>query len=129
MAEPRPVPVPQISSYYAVLYASSDELANSLVATMVRRGYTIGPLGRQLVTKAEDNPAASIAFSIFRVPRDDEERKAYTAVGIYNEVSDVIKFLKGKFWGLAVGITAEFTWGIGNISIAKESVELAKKMN
>jgi len=119
-------------TYYVWVVAQKDEFAEALVAKLVRRGFTIGPLGRQLITKYEDNPACVVALSLYRVPRGDQERKEYTAMGVHQEVCDVMKHIKGKFWGLIVSAATDCTWNVGNISLQKEeaeSFEAAKKVN
>jgi len=118
-------------TYYVWVIASKDEFAEQLVSKMVRRGFTVGALGRQLITKYEDNPACVVAMSIHRAPRNDVERKEYTAMGIHNEVTDVIKKIKGKFWGIVVSQAGDATWNIGNVSISEEQAELAiaRKIN
>jgi hypothetical protein len=114
-------------TYYVWIVASKDEFAESLVAKMVRRGFTVGPLGRQLITRHEDNPACVVAMSVYRIPRNDAERKEYTALGIHQEVTDVVKHVKGKFWGIVVSAASDCTWNTGNMSVVAE--EEAKKVN
>jgi hypothetical protein len=119
-------------TYYVWVVASKDEFAEALVAKMIRRGFTIGPLGRQLITQHEDNPACVVAMSVWRAPRTDVERKEYTAGGVYTEVTDVIKHVKGKFWGIVVSAATESTWNMGNISLNAEELKqasAAKKVN
>ena len=119
-------------TYYVWLVAQSDDYAEALVAKLVRRGFTIGPLGRALITKHDDNPAAVVAMSIFRIPRNDDERKEWTATGVHEEVCSVMKHIKGKFWGAVVSGASDCTWNVGNMSIHKEEktqAEALKKVN
>ena len=125
-------PYEKINTYYAWLFAASDEFAEALVAKMIRRGFTIGPLGRQLITKMDDNPAVAIAMSIYRKPKDMEERTDYNALGIHNEIASVVKNVKGKFWGIVVSQSSDCTWNVGNISLAAEAAAFEqdlKKVN
>jgi hypothetical protein len=119
-------------TYYVWLVAQKDEFAEALVAKMVRRGFTVGPLGRQLITKHDDNPACVVAMSVHRTPRNEQERKEYTAMGVHQEVTDVVKFIKGKFWGIVVSAAADCTWNTGNVSLKQEEDAksiAAKKVN
>ena len=119
-------------TYYVWLVASKDEFAEQLCSKLIRRGFTVGPLGRQLITKHDDSPTCVVAMSVYRLPRGEAERKEYTALGIHHEVVDVIKFIKGKFWGIVVSAAADCTWNTGNDSIkANEELELEryKKIN
>ena len=118
-------------TYYVWVIASKDEYAEQLVSKLVRRGYTVGALGRQLILNHEDNPSCVVAISIHRAPRNETERKEYNALGIHNEVTDVIKRIKGKFWGIVVAAACDATWNIGNVSIREEEAELAaaRKVN
>lgn len=111
-------------TYYIWVFAAKDDFAESLVAKMVRRGFTIGPLGRQLVLEREDNPSFAIAMSVYRIPRNDEERKEYNALGLHGEVSDVMKVIKGKYFGIVVSAAADATWNVGNVSIKAEMKEV-----
>lgn len=118
--------------YYAWVTAGSSEFAELLVAKMVRRGFTVGPLARFLITQNDDNPACVVAIHITRVPRDDDEKKDYTATGVHREIVDVIKHIKGKFWSLVVAEAAGCTWNIGNIKFSdeeKQHIVDAKKVN
>jgi len=119
-------------TFYVWVIAGRDEFAESLVAKLVRRGFTVGPLGRQLITKHEDNPAVVVAFTVHRIPRNEAERREYTPLGLHTEVTDVIKVIKGKFWGMVVSSSGDCTWNVGNMSIleeVKEHVNTAKKVN
>jgi hypothetical protein len=113
-------------TYYVWLFASKDEFAEMLVAKLIRRGFTVGPLGRQLITTHEDNPSHAIAMSLYRIPKNDAERKEYNAMGLYDEVTDVVKTIKGKFWGIAVSASADATWNIGNESIKAQEKEITE---
>jgi hypothetical protein len=119
-------------TYHVWLTAHKEAFAEVLVAKLVRRGFTVGPLGRQLITSHEDNPACVVAMSLFRIARTEAERKEYNAMGIYNEVVDVIKKVKGKFWSVVVSAAEDSTWNMGNCNVEdeqKERLELAKKVN
>lgn len=113
-------------TYYVWLVAERSEFGETLVAKMVRRGFTISPLGRQLITSSKDNPACIVAMGVSRTPRSDVERLEYTASGIHAEVCDVVKRVNGKFWGLIVSGSTECTWNIGNISLEAEKEEAHK---
>lgn len=121
----------QVRTFYAWIVAQSSEYAEALVAKMIRRGFTVGPLGRQLITTYEGNAASIIAMSVYRLPRNDQERKEWTAVGVHAEITDVIKCVKGKFWGLIVSGSADCTWNTGNIHLNEEEILQAqlKKVN
>lgn len=129
MAEPTNVPT---KAYYVWLTAQNESFAELLVAKLVRRGYTIGPLGRQLIVLNKDNPACVVAISLYRKARTELERKGYNAMGIHDEVVDVIKQIKGKFWSVVVSAAEDATWNIGNCSLEdeqKERLEANKKVN
>jgi hypothetical protein len=118
--------------WYVWVTASSSDYAEALAAKLIRRGFTVGPLGRHLITQHDDNPACVIAMSIHRLPRTDAEKAEHTAIGIHAEIVDVIKHVKGKFWSLVVSESASCTWNIGNERFSdaeKQKVEAAKKVN
>lgn len=120
------------SIWYVWFTASKPEFAETLVAKMVRRGWTVGPLARCLILEADDCPSCVVALSIHRVPRGEEEKKEYTATGVHAELCDVMKFIKGKYWSLVVAEASGCTWNIGNERISKdekEKAEAAKKVN
>lgn len=122
----------ETKTFYVWLIAAKDEFAEQLVSKMVRRGFTIGPLGRQLILRHDDNPACVVAISVYRIPRNDAERKEMTAIGVHNEVTDVIKHIKGKFWGIVVSEQCGCTWNVGNMSLEDEEKAAAidlKKVN
>jgi hypothetical protein len=124
-------PTPR-KTYHVWLIAHKEAFAEALVAKLIRRGFTIGPLGRQLITSHENNMACVIAMSVFRIARNEAERKEYNAMGVHNEVVDVIKQIKGKFWGIVVSAAEDSTWNMGNCNIEdeqKERFEAAKKVN
>jgi hypothetical protein len=124
-------PAPTIYPFFVWVTSSNVDYAEAAVAKLVRRGFTVAPLGRQLITQHVDNPACVIAFSLLRQPRNDEEKKEYTATGIHGEVTDVIRHVKGKWWSLIVSVGAASTWNIGNerSSEAEKVAEAAKKLN
>ena len=118
--------------YYVWLTASSSECAELLCAKLIRRGFHVGPLGRQLITQHDDNPACVVAFSVHRTPRNDEERAVYNPHGIHAEVVDVVKHIKGRFWSLVVSEATACTWALGNERFSEEEkrrAEQAKKVN
>lgn len=126
MAEITPV-----KTYYAWVVASSSDSAEALVAKLIKRGFTVGPLGRQLVTTYEGNAATIVAMSIYRNPKTEQEKKEWTATGVHAEITDVVKVVKGKFWGLIVASSCECTWNIGNIHLNEQEIVQAqyKKVN
>jgi hypothetical protein len=118
--------------WYVWVTASQADYAETLCSKLIRRGYTVGPLGRQLITQFDDCPACVVAMSISRAPRTEEEKKEYTATGVHSEVCDVMKHIKGKFWSLVVSESAACTWNIGNERLSKDEkdkAENAKKVN
>lgn len=120
------------SIWYVWMTASQADYVESLCAKLIRRGWTVGPLARYLITQYDDSPSCVVALSIHRVPRDDAEKKEYTAMGVHTEVCDVMKTIKGKFWSLVVSEAAGCTWSIGNERLSKddkEKAEAAKKVN
>jgi hypothetical protein len=120
------------STWYVWLTAGQTDYAEGLCAKLIRRGWTVGPLGRQLITQFDDCPACVVALSIRRDPRNEEEKKEYTALGVHAELCDVMRHIKGKFWSLVVSEAALCTWSIGNARLSKEEkekAEAAKKVN
>lgn len=122
-------PPPRNKTYYVWLTAQKESFAEALVAKLVRRGFVIGPLGRQLITSYEDRPACVVALSVYRAPRNEQERKEYNAMGIYNEVVDVIRHIKGKFWSIVVSAAEDSTWNTGNCNIDDEQKERNEAKN
>lgn len=120
------------SIWYVWFTASKPDFVEALCAKMIRRGWTVGPLGRHLITEHEDSPSCVVALSIHRVPRTEEEKKEYTVSGVYAELCDVMRYIKGKYWSLVVSESAGCTWSYGNERISKnekEQAEAAKKVN
>jgi len=118
--------------WYVWVTASNSDFAESLCSKLIRRGYTVGPPARHLIIEYQDSPACVVALSIHRAPRNDAEKKEYTATGVHAEICDVIKHIKGRFWSLVVSQAAGCTWNIGNKSFAKdekEKAEASKKVN
>lgn len=117
------------TTYHVWFIAQRDAFAEALAAKLVRRGFTVGPLGRHFITSHEDNPACVVALSLYRAPRTEAERKEYNARGVHQEVTDVMKHVKGKFWAVVVSASADSTWNIGNESISEQerAKEEAKK--
>jgi hypothetical protein len=110
-----------------------ESLSEDVVSKLVRRGFTVGPLGGSLVTSHDDRPAAVISLSVYRVPRTQEERNEYNATGMYHEVCDVLKVVKARFLAIVISSpTQGSSWNYGNISIEKElkaQEEANKKVN
>lgn len=120
--------------WYVWVTASRDDFAEALCAKLIRRGWTVGPLARHLITEVEDGPVCVIAMSIHRTPRTEEEKKEHNPQGIHAEISDVIRHVKGKFWSLVLSEAAACTWNVGIGKLAegetdKEKAEAAKKVN
>jgi hypothetical protein len=110
-----------VQTYYAWIVANSDDVAERLVAKLIRRGYTVGPLGRALITRYNEGPSCIIAMSITRAPRNDMERNEYSAIGIRAEVVDVINRIDGRFWSIVVSASAACTWSMGNAPLVQPS--------
>ena len=136
MAGEKPAPpLPMTTgTWYVWVTASKSEFAEQMCAKLIRRGWTVGPLARYLITEFEDSPSCVIAFTMWRYIHNEEERKEANAQGIHAEVSDVIRHVKGRFWSLVVSKTAECTWNVGLGKLReggtdKEQAEAAKKVN
>lgn len=114
-------------TFYVWVVAQRADFAEALVSKLVRRGFNVGALGRQLITEAEDNPAVVVAMSLMRTPKNAVEQKEYTAIGVHGEVTDVIKQIKGKFWGIIVSAAENCTWNVGNMSLRAEEEDQAQK--
>lgn len=125
---------PARSIQYNVWITVPDgEIIDMLTSSLVKRGYTIGPLGRRLVLTYSDNPACVLALSLGRDYRDDDvdyhEDDKLTVSSVYDEVLNIIKLNKFKFFSLIVTESSGCTWNIGNMSIADEAEKLKIKMN
>lgn len=111
--------------------APPKDFADTLVAKLVRRGFTVGPLGRRLVVAVSDNPSFVVAISLYREPRDEKETRDNTASGIYDEIVNVMKVYGLKFSSIVITENTGCTWNIGNVSIDAEKkafeTELQKK--
>lgn len=120
-----------VKTFHAWVIAQTSDYAEQLVAKLIRRGFTVGPLGRQLITTYEGNAAAIVAMAITRTPKNDQERQEWTAMGVHQEITDVIKVVKGKYWGLIVSAAAGCTWNTGNIHLNETEILQAqmKKVN
>lgn len=118
-------------TYHVWVVAQTSDYAEQLVAKLIRRGFTVGPLGRQLITTYEGNAAAIIAMAVQRTPKNEAEKQEWTALGLHQEITDVIKVVKGKYWGLIVSAAAGCTWNTGNIHLNEAEIVQAqlKKVN
>jgi len=121
-------------TWYVWVTASKSDFAEALCAKLIRRGWTVGPLGRHLITEVEDGPVCVIGITIWKYLFTDEDKKMNDAQGIHAEVTDVIKHVKGRFWSLVVSRSGECTWNVGIGKVAegeteKEKAEASKKVN
>lgn len=130
MSESVPKPAPVRAKTYCVwVTASKEYFAEGLVAKLVRRGFQVEALGRQLITNQEDNMSVVVAVGLFRQPKTEQERKEYNAHGIYHEVVDVLRLLKTKYSSIVVSASEDATWNIGNCTISAEEKEQTQAKN
>ena len=103
-----------MDQYYVWLTAPKSDFFSDLTGHLLRRGYTVSPLGRTGILSYADKPAHVIALSLARTPKTDEETTAYAPSGIHDEVMDVIKILKVKVYSIVVCKACGCTWNTGN---------------
>lgn len=115
--------------FYVWLTCPSDTNFDAIVASLLKRGYTVGPLGRSLSLSYVDKPALVVAMSLSRQPHGEPEEKEYTPAGIHDEVMNVVKVSKSRIYSIIVSESAACTWNVGNMSIAQIELEELKKNN
>ena len=115
--------------FYVWLTSPAEEKFDDIVSTLLKRGYTVGPLGRSLCLSYVDKPAHIVALSLYRQPRGEPEEKEYTPAGIHDEVMNVVKVVKAKVYSIVVSESAGCTWNVGNMSVSKMEMEELKKKN
>jgi len=116
-----------MDQYYVWLTAPKSDFFSDLTGHLLRRGYTVSPLGRTGILSYADKPAHVIALSLARTPKTDEETTAYAPSGIHDEVMDVIKILKVKVYSIVVCKACGCTWNTGNMSLAAMEAEDMKR--
>jgi len=116
-----------MKQFYVWLTTPSSEFANELVASLVKRGFCVGPLGRRFVITFVDQPADVIAMIIAREPKDEEEETSYTCSGIHDEVMNVLKVIKGRIYSIVVSEGSMCSWNTGNMSIKQLEKEAEEK--
>lgn len=105
----------------------SDSYTEAVVGRLVRRGWEVKSLGKSLSLGNEDNLAVLIAIAIARqLPANDVQD---TVTIIYDEIKDVLKAFKVKYYSLVVIETSACTWSLGNVtkSLIEESASERKK--
>lgn len=116
--------------YYVWITSPKSDYFSDLTGVLLKRGYTVGPLGRSGVLQYVDRPAAVIALTLNREPRSPEEEAAWTPSGVHEEVMDAVKILKIQVISIIVCKSCACTWNTGNMSVSRmEAEESAKKGN
>ena len=115
--------------FYVWLTCPADAKFDDILSTLLKRGYTVGPLGRSLSLSYVDKPATIIALSLYRVPRGEPEEKEYTPAGIHDEIMNVVKVVKAKVYSIVVCESTGCTWNVGNMSVIQMELEEMKKRN
>lgn len=119
--------------YYVWITAIIGLYDSKIAGTLVKRGFTVASLAdKRVTTEKKDTVGAVIAFSV--VPPEDlvPKDKKVNASAVYEEVLDVLKFHKVKYFSVIVsdgGIGC--TWNIGNIKedVAEPETKENKTVN
>lgn len=120
--------ISMVVQYYVWLTAPKSDFFNELSGALLKRGYTVSPMGRSGILSYVDKPAHIISLAVHRTPKSPEEEADYTPTGVHDEVMDVIRALKIRIYSIIVSQASACTWNTGNMSIAQmEMEELQKK--
>lgn len=99
--------------YYLVLSLLSESVVDRIVAVLVKRGYTVGPLAssRKAYFGAPGNLVTLLALNIAKYVKEDED------IGtIYDDVVDVMYVVKAKYLSIWVSDpVANAQFQIGNV--------------
>lgn len=106
--------------YYVWINALTSSYAEAIVGRLVRRNWHVGALGSNLVIHSDDKPSSLVAFSVQKTLKEDE---TITYSTVFEEVKDVLKVLKAKYFSMVITESTGCTWQLGNISIA-DTLEL-----
>ena len=113
--------------FYVWITSPQSDYFNSLTGLLLKRGFSVSPLGRSGIIAYADKPAHVIALSIQRSPKTKEEQNSYTANGVHDEVMNVIKVLNAKIFSIIVTKAVSCTWNTGNMSLEVMANEELKK--
>lgn len=117
-----------VTPFYVRVTSPQSDYFSSLTGLLLKRGFSVAPLGRTGVIAYVDKPAHIIALSVQRSPKTKEEQDSYTVNGIHDEVMDIVKVLKVKIFSIIVTKAIACTWNTGNMSLeAMANDELKKK--
>lgn len=117
------------TTFYVWLTSPQSDYFDELTGSLLKRGFSVSPLGRAGILSYVDKPAHVVAISVQRTPKNKEEEAAYTASGIHDEVMDIIKILKAKIFSIVVSKASICTWNTGNMSVEEmERDDLQKRM-
>lgn len=112
-------------TFYAWLICPLSEKGkvDDIVPALIKLGFNVGPLGRNLILAYTDKPSIVIALTLYRNPTNDAEKTTYTSTGVYDEVLNICKLKKVKVQAMIVSEASPCAWNVGNISVAEEEEE------
>ncbi len=98
--------------YYVWVTALLASYQDAIIAGMVKKGYMVGPAAKdgQIVSGAENSPAALIALSIYKTKETD-------CKAIYEDVIDLLTEMKAHFHSVIVSLSNDAVWVGPNILI------------
>ena len=106
--------------YYCWVTALLPDYQDSIIAGLVRRGYMVGPAGKdgKVSSVTPGCPSVLIALSVYKA--DD----AVTATTIYNDMVAILTEINARYYSVIVSLSHEATWIGSNFSLpAKKKSE------
>lgn len=106
--------------YYCWVTALLPAYQDGIIAGLVRRGYMVGPAGKdgKVASITEGCPSVLIALSVYKA------EEAVTANTIYEDMLAILTEMNARYYSLIISLSHEATWVGSNFSIpAKKKAE------
>lgn len=116
-------------TYYVWITAITGVYDGKIAATLVKRGYTTRALADTLTVSRDDIVGAVIAFSVKPIEKTTEtgEKQVFSLKEVYNDILDILKFHKVKYFSLVVSSASDCTWSVGNVANTQKDATVSEK--
>jgi hypothetical protein len=112
--------------YYLHVAVMVERSIDRVIAVLVKRGYTVGPLSKDLKTHIsnENNVATLLSLRVTAVVDSADKSPLLT---VFADIRDVLKVTDIKFFAATISEPIASSWILGNVVKAPEVTAEAKK--
>jgi len=102
-----------MNHYDVIITLMLKEAADSIISSLAKKGYLVGPLADDLITTSDDNAAAVLGLRLIG-------REELTLPKVYEHVIEVVKDVGFRYYSIVITASGTWmTWNVGNVRVGK----------